>query len=77
MMCSFEFYSLIFLQIHVIRNGYVHRINEKKKYITKKKKAKLLSPITVQLSDKTIIRKSDSQQKKVGSVFSNIFFTLS
>ena len=36
----------------------------KTKHIAKKKKEKLLPPITVQLSDKTIISKSDGPPRK-------------
>ena len=41
----------------------------KTKHIEKKKKAKLLPPIRVQSSDKTIISKSDSPPKKGKFIF--------
>ena len=76
MMCSFEFYSLIFLEIHVIQNGYVHQINEKKT-LQRRRKPNYFHPspesyyLIKLLSAKVMV-----EQKKVSSVFSKNFFLL-
>ena len=66
-MCSFQFYLLIFLEIHIIQNGYVHQIKDKKQTYCKEEESKIIT--THQSPAKVTVH-----QKKGKLFFLELFF---